>query len=204
MKGLKRIARFLYRTNWCYFLKYKGRVRFSRCYTVSIAKTACLKVADTFCFRVHIPYFPQKRNFAELRLDEEAEFSICGDVMLAMVDIWVLKGGQLTMGNCFINHGTTILCKKQITIGDDVGMGRNVWITDSDGHPITGQEMSKPIVIGNHVWIGSQATILKGVTIGSGSIVAQGAVVTKDVPEGCVVAGVPARVVRENVEWSEY
>ena len=55
--------------------------------------------------------------------------------------------------------------------------------------------------IGNHVWIGSGAKILKGVTIGNGSIVAAGAVVVQDVPENCLAAGVPARIVKEGVQW---
>lgn len=75
-------------------------------------------------------------------------------------------------------------------------------IRDNDGHEIVnGEEPSKPIVIGNHVWIGERATILKGVTIGDGAIVAANAVVTKDVEPNTLVGGVPARVIRRGVEW---
>lgn len=55
--------------------------------------------------------------------------------------------------------------------------------------------------IGNKVWIATNALVLPGVNVGDGAIVAAGAVVTKDVPAKCMVAGVPARVVKENVEW---
>lgn len=55
--------------------------------------------------------------------------------------------------------------------------------------------------IGDKVWIATNAMILPGVTIGDGAIVAAGAVVTKDVPPRCMVAGVPAKVIKENVEW---
>ena len=61
--------------------------------------------------------------------------------------------------------------------------------------------MSAPIKIGNHVWIGQGATILKGVTIGNNSIIAAGAIVTKDIPANCIAAGVPARVIKEDVNW---
>ena len=61
--------------------------------------------------------------------------------------------------------------------------------------------MNRPVVIGNHVWIAAGAMILKGVTIGDGAVIAAGAVVTKDVPAYCLAAGVPARVIRENVLW---
>ena len=58
-----------------------------------------------------------------------------------------------------------------------------------------------PITIGENVWIGCRALILKGVTIGDGAVVAAGAVVTKDVPANCVVAGNPAKIIKENVVW---
>ena len=58
-----------------------------------------------------------------------------------------------------------------------------------------------PIVIGNHVWIGARAIILKGVIIGDGAIIAAGAVVTHDVPAYTLAGGVPAKVIREGVEW---
>ncbi|WP_376715052.1 DapH/DapD/GlmU-related protein [Janibacter limosus] len=68
---------------------------------------------------------------------------------------------------------------------------------DHDVHPDRRSDMHPaPIVIGRKVWIGANATILKGVTIGDGAIVAAGAVVTKDVPADSIVVGAPARVVR--------
>ena len=61
---------------------------------------------------------------------------------------------------------------------------------------------AQPIIIEDHVWIGANATILPGVTVGYGAIVAAGAVVKNNVPPKCLVAGIPARIIRENVEWS--
>ena len=61
--------------------------------------------------------------------------------------------------------------------------------------------ISKPIIIGQHVWIGQGATILKGVTIGDGAIIAAGALVTKDVPAQSIVGGNHAKVIKENVKW---
>ena len=58
-----------------------------------------------------------------------------------------------------------------------------------------------PIVIGDHVWIGTNAIVLKGVTIGDGAVIAAGAVVTRDVPAHSLAAGVPARVIRSDVHW---
>ncbi len=83
-------------------------------------------------------------------------------------------------------------------------IAENVTIRDGDHHRILDgrQVISKPIVIGDHVWICTNATILKGVTIGDGAIVAAGAVVTKDVPPKALVGGVPARLIRHDVEWA--
>lgn len=67
-----------------------------------------------------------------------------------------------------------------------------------DGEP---RPQTAPIRIGNHVWIGSRATILKGVSIGDGAIIASGAVVSRDVEAGSIVAGNPARVVKEHAQW---
>ena len=63
------------------------------------------------------------------------------------------------------------------------------------------KEITKPIIIGDHVWIGKNALILKGVTIGNGAIVAAGSVVVKDVSAKTLVAGNPAKVIKDNVEW---
>jgi acetyltransferase-like isoleucine patch superfamily enzyme len=86
-----------------------------------------------------------------------------------------------------------------IYIGKDVLIADDVTIT-SQVHPTCpprwGRVVSKPVRIGNEVWIGANAIILPGVTIGEGSIVAAGAVVTDDVPSFSIVAGVPARVIR--------
>jgi acetyltransferase-like isoleucine patch superfamily enzyme len=61
--------------------------------------------------------------------------------------------------------------------------------------------MTQPIHIGNHVWIGMNVTILKGVQIGDGAIIAAGAVVTRNIPARCLAGGVPARVLKENITW---
>ena len=66
---------------------------------------------------------------------------------------------------------------------------------------VEGEQKAQPITIGKHVWIGQNAMILKGVNIGDGAVIAAGAVVTKDVPAGCLAAGVPAKVIKKDVIW---
>lgn len=112
----------------------------------------------------------------------------------------------LQVGNgVFIGHNASFAIAQSVIVGDHTLIAGGVSVRDFDGHPIdpverrsspTPAEGIRSVVIGNDVWIGSGATILKGVTIGDRSIVATQAVVTKDVPQDSVVAGNPARVVR--------
>ena len=115
----------------------------------------------------------------------------------------VVPKGRLILHGGFINENVQITVGDIVEIGDDFTCGRDVVIRSYDGHTIEqeGYRISEPITIGNHVWVGQGATILKGVTIGDGAIIAAGALVTKDVPAHCIVGGVPARVIRENVKW---
>lgn len=116
-------------------------------------------------------------------------------------------GKNITIGkNVFFNTGCSFQDRGGIRIGNGSMVGMNVVIaTLNHGLPLETRNItySSPVIIGENVWIGSNATILPGVTIGDNSVVGAGAVVTKDVPENTVVAGVPAKVVKkihENLE----
>jgi len=101
--------------------------------------------------------------------------------------------------NVFINHACSFLDMGGITIEDDVLIGPKVNLI-TEGHPLNPSERKaltvQPIVIRRNAWIGAAVTILPGVTVGENSVVAAGAVVTKDVPANTVVAGVPAKVIK--------
>jgi acetyltransferase-like isoleucine patch superfamily enzyme len=111
-------------------------------------------------------------------------------------------GLRLRVGaGVFVNHGCTLNDIGGIEIGDDTMLGPNVTVLSS-GHPTPVAERHAgitvaPIAIGANVWIGAGATVLGGVTIGDGAVVAAGAVVTRDVAPATLVAGVPARPVRD-------
>jgi acetyltransferase-like isoleucine patch superfamily enzyme len=101
--------------------------------------------------------------------------------------------------NVFINHACSFLDLGGITIEDDVLIGRRVNLT-TENHPLDPFDRKmldlKSILIKRNAWIGAGATILPGVTVGENSIVAAGAVVTRDVPNNTVYAGVPAKAIR--------
>lgn len=118
--------------------------------------------------------------------------------------IEVVNGGHLTIGQGGANVGLTIMCAKEVVIGNDVRIGRDVSIRDWNGpHVIVNDSYVNhaPVHIEDHVWITSGCTIMPGVTIGRGSVVAANSTVTKDVPPYTMVGGSPAKVLRENIEW---
>ena len=124
--------------------------------------------------------------------------------------------GEITVGtDCYVGHLTHIWSQSAIRIGNHVLISHEVDIHDTDSHPLDWnarredaagilhlnkyvtptKTISRPIVIEDDVWICFKATVLKGVTIGRGAIVAAGAVVTKDVPAGVIVGGNPAKII---------
>ena len=109
-------------------------------------------------------------------------------------------GRYISIGkNVFINHACSFLDMGGITIGDNVLIGPKVNLV-SENHPIDPSQrnslIGKPIIIKNNAWIGASATILPGITVGENSIVAAGAIVTKDVPDNTIVAGNPAKQIK--------
>ena len=91
--------------------------------------------------------------------------------------------------------GVSIVADKEVIIDDYVTAGVNAIIGDRDGHNDIYKSESY-LYIGNHVWIGMNATVMKGVTIGEYAIVGAGAIVTKYVPARAIVAGVPAKIIK--------
>lgn len=106
------------------------------------------------------------------------------------------------LGMAYVNFGVTFLDTSPITIGDMCFIAPGVILTCA-GHPVVaeqrvqGIETSKPITIGNSVWIGAHATVCGGVKIGNHAVIGAGAVVLRDVPENTIVAGVPAKKIRQ-------
>ena len=111
----------------------------------------------------------------------------------------IILGDRFTVGN---NTELAAIEGTTIEFGNDCQLSANITLRTGDSHSIIDLQgkrtnPSKSIKIGNHVWIGSNATVLQGVTIGDWAVVAAGAVVTQDVPPLTVVGGVPAKVLKK-------
>jgi maltose O-acetyltransferase len=108
--------------------------------------------------------------------------------------------GELIIGNNNYINGAIISASTKITIGNNCKFGPFSMIIDSDFHNVKDHNLegqTGEIIIEDDVWIGAKATILKGVKIGKGAVIAVGSVVTKDVPANAIAAGVPAKIIKD-------
>ena len=141
-----------------------------------------------------------------IRVRPGAELQCAGVVSLQRGVRVVVDGGRLRIGHATnVNGLTKILCASGVTIGANCTLSWDVQILDSDFHALTvggvQRPMTAPVVIGDRVWIGTGAIVLKGVTIGDGAVVAAGAVVSSDVPAGAIVGGIPAKQIGTADAW---
>lgn len=138
------------------------------------------------------------------------EIRIANDCELKDLEIWISDGGCVRIGkHTHITGKTHIACieGKTVSIGERSLFSSNITFRTGDSHSILDSDgkrinYSQDINIGEHVWIGQNVTVLKGSCISRDSIIGSGSLVTgKQFPEGVVIAGNPAKVVRENVNW---
>ena len=169
---------------------------------IKIASFAAIEMAERASFEINRQDYIKTHERSTLYLGDNAQLKINGHfTMHGHSSILIHKDAVLEIGNNTYLNGGSIDCSYGISIGFDCAIADGVRIMDNSwhtAHSLAGGGITK---IGNKVWIATGAMILPGITIGDGAIVAAGAVVTKDVAARCMVAGVPAKVVKENVEW---
>lgn len=146
----------------------------------------------------------------KITLGSDCRIDLGQDSRLAAIDIVALGKGRVSIGqNCQFTWGSRFLLHEAgaISVGAECLIASGTLFTVSDMHSIldldTGERINpaRDIVVEDHVWIGLQANVLKGVRIGTGSVVAMGSIVTQDIPAHSLAAGVPARVVRSRIGW---
>lgn len=123
----------------------------------------------------------------------------------------IANTGVLKIGNNVQMSGNSkIVCMHDVSLGDDVLIGWGCLFMDGDAHKIYeaksvkggAREYNRPIVIDNHVWFGANCTVIKGVHVAAGCVVAANSCVTKSVETPhCIIAGYPAKIIREDIEW---
>ncbi len=132
---------------------------------------------------------------------EATDLTIGDDFLLWSVYLrtWVSGWGRMRIGDrVFINSGVMLFSVLEVEIGDDVAIANECYITDTNSHGVEGRPpVNAPVRIGSGTWVGARSIVLPGVTIGRRVLVGAGSVVTRDVPDDVLVAGNPARVVRE-------
>lgn len=149
------------------------------------------------------------RNFGHIEKGSGAEIHVGNNVQLEKsVHLALGNGARIYIGDStYVGESSLVLAVKEVRIGSGCAISMHVVMMDTSSHPIglEGEPLETkigPIEIGNHVWIGSRAVILKGVKVGEGAIIANNAVVTRDVPPKALVGGNPARIIREGVAWA--
>ena len=153
--------------------------------------------ARQYTFVINREYLPQeqlrKMFFELINKPEQPSFNL-------FPPFYTDFGLNINIGkNVFINEGCCFQDQGGITIGDGCLIGQQVVLATLNHSldPARRADMlPAPITLGKNVWVGAHATILAGVTVGDGSVIAAGAVVTKDVPAGCVAGGVPAKIIK--------
>lgn len=152
--------------------------------------------------KIEIPRNPRQIRLESCSLDR-------GVILLAVGEDQ--PEPKITIGEgTYVNRYVFIDASESVVIGRLVGIGPGVYITDHDhgtapgSSPMMQPLVSKPTRIEDHAWIGAHAVILKGVTIGQGAVVGAGSVVTKSVPAGARVYGVPAREVARSPEIHDF
>jgi len=167
---------------------------------------------------VHIHPKSKVNTWRSILIGSGCSLSIGEGTIIDGTIITELDGASITFGkNCYMG-GSQIISACEVEIGDDVLISWGIWFYDHNSHGLKWSERSEDvkkhytggaavkdwsnvkkgkIKVCDKAWIGFNAIILKGVTIGEGSIVASGSVVTKDVPPWTIVGGNPAKIIRE-------
>lgn len=198
MSMLRKIYGILKGMHYCRYAEPKVVIR-DYGTTYSLLSKSCITGCGKLTFNANAV---DHREYSKIRMG--GNLCIMGDVSLfTRANIHVFENAILSIGDgTYINEGANVAVKHRISIGEHCAISNDVSIMDSDFHTIIDKEEKESSVsIGNHVWIGEGAIILKNVSIGDNCIIGAKTVVTKNVPSGCVAVGNPMKIIKTDVNW---
>lgn len=205
MKSINKIYRKIYSLTHKKHLNFNnGKLKNTSSDIFQFAKNSMIKIQNgvltTSANQSH-----GNGRLSSFRLDENSIVNVNGNfTFMYNADVILFKNAVLELGNnSFINSNCKIRCHKYISIGENCAISHDFTIMDSDAHYLNGSNNTLDVIIGNHVWIGTRVTILSGVYIGDGSVIAAGSIVTENVPNNSLVGGVPAKILKKNISWSK-
>jgi maltose O-acetyltransferase len=159
----------------------------------------CLRQATHMGRMVRVWGRPSIKNEGTLVIGERTRL----DSRIATLELVVKKGGVLEIRDgSYINYGGSIAAMKRVQIGANCLIGTFAMISDNQFHRLEPERRyelpeSSPVILEDNVWLGGRVIVLPGVTIGEGSVIGAGSVVTRDIPPRCVAVGAPAKVVKK-------
>ena len=210
IQNLKKIRLFsyIYLNHFCSRIELNGKVRIIsyKNAVIDLEKGSQIRIEDeNICIGVN--KLKKSKTETYVRLRENAVWDAKKGCEISYGStIEILKNAELESKYFTMNNFSTLVSAKKIILGEDVMIARNAVVFDSDFHVIeydeNQAEYSETVSIGDHVWIGANAIILKGVIVGNGSIIAANTVVTKNVEQGVMVGNEKKLcVLKENVRW---
>ena len=203
----KKVAIF---KSFYFSLKFKGRVYIGKKAILNLDKTAKIILKNNAVLKLGMDYnFPVPLC---LKMGANAKMIVNGNAQIMKgCFIEIMPGAIFKLGaRTSFNEQTRIKVSKRFYVGDDSIFAFKGFIMDSDVHKIgkngditkiTASDVTKEIIVEDHVWIGTNVTILKGVKIGNGSVIGAGSVVTKDIPQNVLAAGNPCKIIKKNITW---
>lgn len=201
-----KILQFIYLNYFCKSVQRtgKGRIIPYKYAVIDLEEGSKIVIGDGN-LRIGTDQLHGSKAETYLRLREKARWdAIGGCSILYGATLEVLQNAIFSSGFFTMNSGSVLIAAKRIQLGNDVMIARNVVIYDSDFHALGAETdvSAAPVVIGDHVWIATNAMILKGVSIGAGSVIAANTLVSGNVKEQVLVGQkIEEVVLREHVEW---
>lgn len=176
---------------------------------IELHPTAVIRLQGDVNFEVGINKLKGSKAETYIRMDRDSQWNAHhGGALFFNTTLEVKEHAVFDSGFFTMNSGSAVVVDKKVTFGEDVMLGRNILVYDSDFHQLqdeNGNQLNPPkeVRIEDHVWLTSNVTVLKGVTIGQDSLITAQTVISKSMPEHSIIAGAAmGKCIKDNVKWS--